>query len=87
MGRKRTIGLLVMQSAVMNRTVAEIVRATGAKPNTVRVVLQRAAVKGDIHITRFNRGRSSRAIMVEQRDEGLDSRLNGLICGLCGGVK
>ena len=87
MGRKSTIGIVVMQSAQFNRTVADIVRATGAKPNTVRVVLQRAASKGSIHITRFYKGKSARAIEIDCHDDGIESRLNGLICGLCGASK
>lgn len=86
MGRKSTIGKLVMQSAQFNRTVADIVRATGAKPNTVRVVLQRAATNGEIHIKRFRQGKSARAIEINCHDDGIESRLNGLICGLCGSV-
>lgn len=76
-----------MQSAQFNKTVADIVRATGAKPNTVRVVLQRAASKGDIHIRRFYKGRSARAIEIDCHDDGIETRLNGLICGWCGNVK
>lgn len=87
MGRKQTIGILVMQSAQFNRTVADIVRATGAKPNTVRVVLQRAATRGDIHIKRFRKGKSARAITVDCHDDGIETRLNALICGFCGSSK
>lgn len=78
---------LIVQSAAFNSTVADIVRATGAKPNTVRVVLQRAATKGKIHIKRFYQGRSSRTIKVISHDEDIETRLNGLICGLCGRVE
>jgi predicted transcriptional regulator len=77
----------IVQSTRFNQTVAEIVRATGAKPNTVRVVLRRAAVKGVIHIERFYRGKSAKTIKVISHDEGIEARLNGLICGLCGSAK
>lgn len=87
MGRKSTIGKLVMQSAQFHRTVADIVRATGAKPNTVRVVLQRAATRGDIHIRKFAQGKGNRRIEVDCHDDGIETRLNGLICGLCGRVE
>lgn len=86
MGRKSTIGKLVMQQARLSATVADIARATGAKPNTIRVVLQRAAAQGSIHITRFYRGRSARTIKVVSHDEGIEASLNGLICGWCGKV-
>lgn len=83
-GRKPTIGKAIMDSAAFNRTVADIVRETGAKPNTVRVVIRRAATKGIIHVKRFRLGMSSRAIEVEKTDDGIDSRLNMLVCSLCG---
>ena len=85
-GRKPTVGAAVMQSARFNQTVAAIVRDTGAKPNTVRAVLQRAAVRGDIHIERFYKGRSARTMKVICHDGEVESRLNMLICGLCGSV-
>lgn len=75
-----------MQSAQFNSTVADIVRATGAKPNTVRAVLRNAAMKGEIHIQRFYKGHSGRAMKVIPHDEGVESRLNGLIFGFCGKV-
>lgn len=87
MGRKSTIGSVIVQSAKFNRTVADIVRATGAKPNTVRVVLQRAATRGDIHIKRFAKGKGNHRIHVDCHDAGVEVRLNGLICGLCGAAK
>ena len=87
MGRKSTIGTLVMHHARFNATVADIVRATGAKPNTVRVVLQRAAANGSIHLVRFYRGRSARTIKVVNHDDGIEANLNRLICGLCGKVE
>ena len=87
MGRRSTIGKLVMQHAQFSATVADIARATGAKPNTIRVVLHRAAANGSIHLTRFYRGRSARAIKVIVHDVEVDANLNGLICGLCGVAK
>lgn len=86
MGRRAKIGKLVMQHAKFSATVEEIVRATGAKPNTVRVVLHRAAANGSIHLTRFYRGRSARTIRVIVPDDSIVANLNGLICGLCGKV-
>ncbi len=73
-----------MSAAQFNNTVAGIVKATGAKPNTVRAVLQRAATRGQIHIERFYKGHSARAIKVICHDDGIESRLNGLIFGMCG---
>lgn len=86
MGRKSTIGRLVMEQAKFNATVADIAKETGAKPNTVRAVLRRAADKGSIHLVRFYRGRSSRAIRVISHSEDVEANLSGLICGLCGKV-
>lgn len=85
-GRKQTVGLQVMQSAKFNSTVADIVQSTGAKPNTVRAVLRRAATKGEIHIQRFYKGHSGLAMKVIPHDEGVESRLNGLIFGFYGKV-
>jgi predicted transcriptional regulator len=70
-GRKKTIGGIVMQKAAFCQTVAAIVRETGAKPNTVRSVLRRAADQGEIAYTRFRSGRSSRAIRVERTEDGV----------------
>jgi predicted transcriptional regulator len=69
-GRRSTLGKLILDKAVFCQTVAAIVRETGAKPNTVRSVLRRAADQGEITYTRFRSGRSSRAIRVEQKDNG-----------------
>lgn len=85
MGRKRTIGQIIRNKArERSITVAEIVKETGAKPNTVRVVLMREAANGTIHITRFYRGKSARAIKVDSHDDGIETRVNSLICSLCG---
>lgn len=86
-GRKPTIGALVMQHAQFNATVADIVRSTGAKPNTVRVVLQKAASKGTIHISRFYSGRSARTMQVVRHDDSIEDNVNALICSFCGNVK
>lgn len=45
-GRKPTIGRLVLMQAQFHRTVADLSRATGASPDTVRKVLRRAADRG-----------------------------------------
>lgn len=88
MGRKQSIGIKIRQAARSGaKTVIDIVRETDAKPNTVRVVLSRMRSQGDIHITRFYRGRSARAIQVNCHDGGIETRLNALICGFCGSVK
>jgi predicted transcriptional regulator len=64
---------LVMQKAAFCQTVAAIVRDMKAEgrdvsPDTVRAVIRRAADHGDIVLTRFRMGRSSRAIKVIERD-------------------
>lgn len=85
MGRKRTIGQVIRNKArERSITVAEIVRETGAKPNTVRVVLNQAAARGEIHITRFYVGHSARGIRAISHDEGIEARLGALIFGWCG---
>ena len=63
-GRPATIGLQVLEKAAMYRTVAELARATGAHPHTVRDVLRRASDRGDIVLKRFLSGKSGRAIVV-----------------------
>lgn len=65
-GRKPAIGRVILMSAAFNRTVAEIVRATGARPETVRKVLIRAEDRGEIVLRRFVRGRCGRTIFVER---------------------
>ena len=70
-GRRSTIGKLILDKAVFCQTVAAIVRETGAKPNTVRSVLRRAADQGEIAYIRFRSGRSSRAIRVERPEDGV----------------
>jgi transcription initiation factor IIE alpha subunit len=86
-GRKPTIGAVVMSKVQFYSSVAEIVRETGAKPNTVRAVLRRAADKGSIHIERFYRGRSARTIRVIYHDEPVVTDINALVCMWCGKVK
>lgn len=66
-GRKPRIGALVMQHAKLHRTVADLVRVTGAAPHTVRAVLRRAADRGEIVLRRFCQGKSGQAIMVVMR--------------------
>ena len=63
-GRPATIGLQVLEKAAMYRTVAELAKATGAHPHTVRDVLRRASDRGDIVLKRFLSGKSGRAIVV-----------------------
>lgn len=88
MGRKRTVGNIVRQKARERAmTVSEIHRETGIKPNTIRVVLNQAAAKGEFVLERFRQGASNRAIKAISHDEGIEVRLNGLICGLCGASK
>lgn len=73
---------VVLQSVAFNSTVAEIVRDTGAKPNTVRVVLQRAKAKGIIHIERFYRGRGAlgiRARLAGQENEAISGEINRML--------
>lgn len=87
MARPKTIGKTILQSAQFNRTVAEIVRSTGAKPNTVRAVLRSASVKGSIHLKRFYQGKSSRTIEVICHDEQRSADINALVCMWCGKVE
>jgi transcription initiation factor IIE alpha subunit len=86
-GRKPTIGTIVMHKAQFYSSVSEIVRETGAKPNTVRAVLRRAANNGLIHIERFYRGRSARTMKIIYHDENPVAQINSLVCMWCGKVK
>ena len=86
-GRKSIIGSNVLNSAKFHSTVAEIVRETGAKPNTVRVVLRRAAVKGVIHLEKFKQGKGNHRVKAICHDETMTDRLNVLVCSLCGVAK
>lgn len=63
-GRKPTIGRLVLMQAQFHRTVADLSRATGASPDTVRKVLRRAADRGEIVVKRFVQGKSGRAMLI-----------------------
>jgi predicted transcriptional regulator len=63
-GRKPSIGTVVLNKAQLYRTVAELAKATGADPHTVRDVLRRAADRGEIVLKRFVQGKSGRAISV-----------------------
>lgn len=63
-GRKPTIGAVILSKAQHYRTVAELARATGAHPHTVRDVLRRAADRGEIVLRRFVSGKSGRAMCV-----------------------
>ena len=93
MGRKRTIGILI-RNAVRDKAKSvleiskEIEAKTGKRPkaNTVRVVLNQSAARGEIHITRFYVGHSARGIRAISHDEGIEARVNSLIFGLCGKV-
>lgn len=84
-GRKPTIGLNIMASAQFNRTVADIVRETGAKPNTVRKVLRDAETRGVFVIRRLYKGRGNKRIEVESV-ESVTGALNALVCNWCGKV-
>ena len=64
-GRPATIGKVILSKAVFYRTVAELARETGATPDCVRKVLRNAADKGIIHLKRFTKGKSGRAMMVK----------------------
>ena len=64
-GRPTSIGKVILSKAQFYRTVAELSLATGASPNTVQSVLRRAADRGEIHLKRFIKGKSGRAIMVK----------------------
>ena len=94
MGRKRTIGILI-RNAVRDKAKSvleiskEIEAKTGRRPkaNTVRVVLNQAAAKGEIQITRFYVGHSARGIRAISHDEGIEDRLDALIFGWCGKSK
>lgn len=66
-GRPATIGNLILSKALFNRTVADIVRETGAKPDTVRSVLRRASDRGEVVIKRFYKGKQSKSMVVRQR--------------------
>lgn len=67
--KRPTVTRKVLDSATLGKDVASIVRETGVKPNTVRAVLRRAYVSGEIHLTRFRRGRSARAVRVDEKPE------------------
>ena len=67
--RKQTVSRRILDQAKLGRDVAAIVRETGAKPETVRQVLRRAHVAGEIHIQRFQQGRSALAIRIGKRPE------------------
>jgi len=88
MGRKRTVGNIVRQKARERAmTVAEIHRETGIKPNTIRVVLNQAAAKGEFVLSRFREGKSNRAIRAISHDDSIEININVLICKLCGAKK
>lgn len=67
--KRPTITRKVIDNATLGKDVAAIVRETGVKPNTVRVVLRRAYVSGEIHLKRFRKGASSRAIAIAEPQE------------------
>ena len=67
--RRQTVARTILDKATLGRDVAAIARETGAKPDTVRAVLRRAACKGEIHLERFRRGMSHRAIKVSENVE------------------
>ena len=82
--KRPTVANSVLNNALLGRDVTEIVRATGAKPQTVRQVLRRAFIAGEINLSRFKKGRSYRAVrIVEKVDVAvLDvEALNNLLIG------
>ena len=64
-GRPASIGKVILSKAQFYRTVAELSKETGATPDCVRKVLRNASDKGVIHLKRFIKGKSGRAIMVK----------------------
>lgn len=67
--KRPTVASSVLNNALLGRDVTEIVRATGAKPQTVRQVLRRAFIAGEINIIRFKKGRSNRAVKIVEKVE------------------
>lgn len=67
--KRQTVTRKVLDNATLGRDVAAIARETGAKPDTVRAVLRRAMVHGEIHLERFRRGMSYRAIKIAENVE------------------
>ena len=63
-GRPSTIGRVVLEKARFYRTVADLVKETGASPHTVRDVLRRASDRGEIVLKRFVKGKSGRAMVI-----------------------
>ena len=84
-GRKPIIGKRIIESAQFNRTVADIVQETGAKPNTVRKVLRDAETRGVFVIRRLYKGRGNRRIEVESVTS-VTTALNALVFGWSGKV-
>lgn len=70
-GRRKTIGKVILEKAVFCQTVAAVVRETGAKPDTVRSVLRKAADKGEIAYARFRAGHRPKVIKVERGYDGV----------------
>lgn len=81
-GRKKSIGRIVMQKAVFCKTVAEIVRETGAKPDTVRSVLRRASSSGEIAMGKFVDRKGNRRISVVEENDGV-CLLEQIFFGVC----
>lgn len=69
-----------MAAAEFNRSVADIVRETGAKPNTVRKVLRDAETRGVFVIRRLYKGRGNKQIEIESVTS-VTVALNTLVCG------
>lgn len=65
--KRPTVTSSVLNNALLGRDVTEIVKATGAKPQTVRQVLRRAFIAGEINLTRFKKGRSYRAVRISRK--------------------
>ncbi len=65
-GRKPSVAIRVMRVAALFRTVAEISRETGVRPEQVRSILYRASDRGEIVLRRFVQGKCGRTIFVER---------------------
>lgn len=76
--KRLTVTRKVLDSASLGKDVVSIVRETGAKPDTVRAVLRRAAVSGEIHLERFRRGMSHRALKVAEKVDCVVLDVNAL---------
>ena len=67
--KRHTVTRKVLDNATLGRDVAAIAKMTGAKPDTVRAVLRRASINGEIHLMRFIKGASKRALKVAKKED------------------